>query len=304
MTAGFAAAADAAVRRLLTGLCDDAAIFPPGNVPLVDAVPAHRAHLASDHSGLVGPFIASSAALAGLADLVTADERFEVALTVPAPDQVAAALATADAIPGLVVVAVEVAVPEGVEVGTVVPTLEAALAGRDGVEVFVELPRDARRPDLVAVLGDSPYLAKLRTGGIRADLYPDAQELGEAVVMLVRAGLPFKATAGLHHPLRNTDPNTGFEQHGFLNLVAAVDAAQQGAGLDDVVATLSERDPAEVTSRVRRAATRSHLVRAGFRSFGTCSIIEPRDEMAELGLPTLDLTVPAAATAAGEGASA
>ena len=45
---------------LLGGLCDDAALFPPGNLPLADAVPAHLAHLASRHRGLVGPFIVSA----------------------------------------------------------------------------------------------------------------------------------------------------------------------------------------------------------------------------------------------------
>ena len=49
--------------ELLGGLCDDAALFPPGNLPLADAVPAHLAHLASEHRGLVGPFIVSATVL-------------------------------------------------------------------------------------------------------------------------------------------------------------------------------------------------------------------------------------------------
>ncbi|QCC78627.1 hypothetical protein E2C04_04875 [Nocardioides daphniae] len=280
---------DPDVRSLLTGFCDDAAIFPPGNLALESAVPAHREHLASGHAGLVGPFIVSAAALPQLADLVDADERFEVAVTVPSPGEVSSVLATADAIGGVVVAALEVVVPEGVEPDAVVPALAEALAGRDGIEVFVELPRDDRRPAIVKALAGTPYLAKLRTGGIRADLYPDERELGEAVSTLVEAGVPFKATAGLHHALRNTDPSTGFEQHGFLNLLAAVDAAQRGAGTDEVVQALAERDPEAVTTRVRAAAARGGEVRAAFRSFGTCSIVEPHDEMADLGLLTLDL---------------
>lgn len=271
---------------LVAGLCDDAAIFPPGNLPLEVAVPAHRVHLASDHAGLVGPFIVSAAALDDLAALLEKHERFEVALTVPDPRKVADVLTTAADIPGLRVVALEVAVPEDVAARTVVPTLSQALTGRDELEVFVELPRDDRRPALVEALVGTRYRAKLRTGGIRADLYPDERELAEAVVVLVGAQVPFKATAGLHHALRNTDPTTTFEQHGFLNLLAATDVAQRGGDVTAVAAVLAERDPETVAAWLRAASERADEVRATFRSFGTCSIVEPRDEMAGLGLPT------------------
>ena len=42
---------------LLTELCDDAALFPPGNAPLDRALPAHAAHRIADHAGLVGTFV-------------------------------------------------------------------------------------------------------------------------------------------------------------------------------------------------------------------------------------------------------
>ena len=131
--------------------------------------------------------------------------------------------------PQVRVVALEVAVPTGVDPAQVVPTLDAAVAGHPGLEVYVELPRDERRPALLAALVGSRHHAKLRTGGVRADLYPDEDELAAAVVACVAAGVAFKATAGLHHAVRNTDPTTGFEQHGFLNVLVAVDAAQRGA---------------------------------------------------------------------------
>jgi hypothetical protein len=47
-------------KELLAGLCDDAALFPPGNLPLAYAVPAQIQHLASEHRDLVGPFIVSA----------------------------------------------------------------------------------------------------------------------------------------------------------------------------------------------------------------------------------------------------
>lgn len=275
-----------AVPVLLAGLCDDAAVFPPGNLPLADALPAHRAHRASGHAGLVGAFVVSAASLGEVAGLVDGEppRSLDVAVTVAEPAAVGAALAAVDRISALRVSAIEVAVPEHVATGEAVATLDAALAGRDGVTAFVELPRDGRRPDLIRALSGTAYLAKLRTGGVRAELYPDGGELAAAVVATVRAGLSFKATAGLHHAVRNTDPATGFEQHGFLNLLTAVDAAIAGAGEAEVEQLLAERTPDAVAARARAVADRAPLVRQRFRSIGTCSIVEPLVELVALGL--------------------
>ena len=279
---------------LLAGLCDDAALFPPGNLPLADAVPAHVAHLASGHRGLVGPFVVSAADVPALGALLASAEEgsFEVAVTVPEPSRLAAALAVAAGVPQVRVVAVEVALPTGLDPAQVVPSLDAAVAGRPDLAAYVELPRDDRRPALLAALAGTRYHAKLRTGGVRADLYPDEDELAAAVLACVTAGVAFKATAGLHHAVRNTDPTTGFEQHGFLNLLAAVDAAQRGAGNGEVAALLAERDAAAVATRVAALDGRAGPVRDAFHSFGTCSIDDPRTELTALGLldPTPDAT--------------
>lgn len=279
---------------LLAGLCDDAALFPPGNLPLAEAVPAHAAHLASRHRGLVGPFVVSAADVTELGRLLAGAEEgsFEVAVTVPEPSRLAEALAAAADVPQVRVVAVEVALPTGLDPTQVVPSLDAVVAGRPDLEAYVELPRDDRRPALLAALAGTRYHAKLRTGGVRADLYPDEDELAAAVLACVTAGVAFKATAGLHHAVRNTDPTTGFEQHGFLNLLAAVDAAQRGAGNGAVAALLAERDAAAVATRVAVLDGRAGPVREAFHSFGTCSIDDPRTELTALGLldPTPDPT--------------
>jgi hypothetical protein len=279
---------------LLAGLCDDAALFPPGNLPLVEAVPAHVEHLASGHRGLVGPFVVSAADVPALGALLGNAEAgsFEVAVTVPEPSGLAAALSAAAGVPQVRVVAVEVAVPIGVDPAQVVPDLDSAVTDRRDLEAYVELPRDDRRPALLAALAATRYHAKLRTGGVRADLYPDEDELAAAVLACVTAGVAFKATAGLHHAVRNTDPTTGFEQHGFLNLLAAVDAAQRGADHGEVAALLAQRDAAAVAARVAALDGRAGPVRDAFHSFGTCSIDDPRTELTALGLlePTPDTT--------------
>jgi len=248
-------------------LFDDAAIFPPGNLPLADAITAHHAHRAAPYARLVGPLVVALTDLPGLAGAGPLD----VAVVVPDGAGAAAAIAQVGALEGVRLVALEVTDAD-------VADLRAAIGEPAGITVYVELPRDERRAAEIAALAGTSYRAKLRTGGTRAEAYPDEAELAAAVVDLVAAGVPFKATAGLHHALRNTDPVTGFEQHGFLNLLAATAAARAGADVDEVAAVLAERDPARVP------APEDEML---LGSVGTCSIDEPVAELTELGL--LDL---------------
>lgn len=248
-------------------LFDDAAIFPPGNLPLDEAIRAHHAHREAPYARLVGPLVVSLPDLSKLAGTGPLD----IAVVVPDAASAAVAMDWASAISGVRLVSLEVA-------ATTVERLRWEIGEPAGTTVYVELPRDERRPVLIEELAGTAYRAKLRTGGARADLYPDELELATAVVALVAAGLPFKATAGLHHALRNTDRKTGFEQHGFLNLLAATGAAAGGASVDEVASVLAER-----------SANRVHLPDGDslLRSIGTCSIDEPLAELTELGL--LDL---------------
>ncbi|SCL40123.1 hypothetical protein GA0074692_5609 [Micromonospora pallida] len=58
--------------RLLAGLVDDAAVFPPGSASLPDALAAHRRHRASWYADLVGPLLVPASALPELARLLDA----------------------------------------------------------------------------------------------------------------------------------------------------------------------------------------------------------------------------------------
>ena len=290
--------------RLFTHFLDDAAVFPPGSLPLAEAVPAHLAHLESAQGPLVGPFVVAASALPSLGELVEdlPPRSFAVSVTVQGPGAVRASLETAARIPALDVRAVEVGVPTGVVAAEdVVPTLDLAVRGdlgrtADGsrVTVFVELPRDERRGALIGELAGTAYLAKLRTGGVRADLHPDAAELGSAIVALVRAGVPFKATAGLHHAVRNTDAATGFEQHGFVNVLVAVAASLEGADSAEASVVLADRNGAGLAASLAALPVgQAEQVRSVFRSIGTCSIDQPVSDLASLGLVEAAQGVPA-----------
>lgn len=278
------------------GLCDDAAVFPPGLAPLSEAVPAHLRHRAASYRELVGPLVLAASALGELEALLGPGERLDLSVTAPeGPAQAAKAVAAARSLP-VDVQAVEVVVPTGMAVGEFFDALDQVAA--EVPAVFVEVPRDERRADVIADCAARGYRAKFRTGGVRAELYPDVAELAAAITAVVGAGVPFKATAGLHHAIRNTDPQTGFEQHGFLNVLLAADAALAGAHEAAVAGVLAERDADTVAAAVRGLdGARVAAARGAFLSFGTCSITEPLAELVELEL------VPAA-LAGGEGVNA
>ncbi|MGW4526538.1 hypothetical protein [Amycolatopsis sp. NPDC004378] len=259
------------IPALFTGLCDDAAVFPPGLAPLPDAVAAHDEYVKSWYAGLVGPLVLAAPALDALGDLLGPRERpLPVAVTLPGgPAQLPGVLDAVKTLP-VDLQALEIAVPEGMRPGEVLDAVAAASA-----PVYVEIPRDERRVPLLRALAGTGHRAKFRTGGVRADLYPGETELAEAIRAAVDAGVPFKATAGLHHALRNTDPETGFEQHGFLNLLLAAGAPERAEAL------LAERDGATVAALVRDLDPGA---RERFTSFGTCSISDPLTELAALGL--------------------
>ncbi|WP_157610021.1 hypothetical protein [Spirillospora albida] len=266
---------------LALGLCDDASVFPPGLMPLADALPAHRVHRAAPYADAVGLLVLPATAL----DDLPVTEPIDVALTAPGgPIQAWEVLTRGSGMP-LRLRALEVAVPDDMT-----PARFFRELGDPPVTVYVEIPRDARGPEFIKALMFEGHRAKFRTGGVTGALYPSPDELAGMVKAAVDAGVAFKATAGLHHAVRNTDPPTGFEQHGFLNLLLATAAALDDAPVTRITHILADRDASAVAARVADLpADRIRAVRGRFLSFGTCSVLEPLTELADLGLLPLKL---------------
>ncbi|MBY4212529.1 hypothetical protein HQO27_02185 [Rhodococcus fascians] len=261
---------DAVIPQIFRGLCDDAALFPPGNAPIDAAVPGHLAYRDSAFADLVGPFVFP---IPRLAELKSIPAPLSLSLTAPGgPGTVEAGLAAARAIPGVTVVAVEVTMPTGTDI-SMLRTVD-----RD-VDIYVEIPRDERRAAVFDAVDERGYRAKFRTGGVTADLYPEVAELAHAIGEATRREIPFKATAGLHHAIRNTDPARGFEQHGYLNVLLAAQAAHSGARKTELESILEIRDPGVIARLV--GGIEAERV---FLSFGTCSIHEPLADLMSLGL--------------------
>lgn len=266
---------------LVAGLCDDAAVFPPGCAPLPDAVRAYCDRRNTWSAGLVGPLVLPDDSIGDLARVVPPGAAVPLSVTFPGgPDGIEAVRAATAALP-VELRAVEVAVAASAD------PVGAVDAIPDGLNGYVEIPRDDRGPAVLAAVASRGLRAKFRTGGVRAEFYPDEAELAASLAAVVRAGVPFKATAGLHYAVRNTDPDTGFEQHGFLNVLLATAVLLDGGGEADARTVLADRDGPALAGRLRELSSRQvTAARSAFTSFGTCSTTEPLAELIELGLVT------------------
>ncbi|TDC50837.1 hypothetical protein E1212_13900 [Jiangella ureilytica] len=263
-------------------LIDDAAVFPPGDLPLADAVPAHVAHRAAWYAGLVGPLLCAASSLDSLASS---------ARGLPAPLEVAVVVDTGtggvldavdavDAEPHVRLRGIEVPLrgsPLGDAARRTVAALDAALGGPDDDEpTYVEVPREHGWEVALDVVAEAGYRAKLRTGGAAADAVPSNEEVAAFVVACLDRGVAMKFTAGLHHAVR------GPVEHGFLNVLLAVGTAAGGGSVADVAAALSIDDGARLAAAV--GALDAAAVRRWFASYGSCSIAEPLSELIALGL--------------------
>ena len=173
-------------------------------------------------------------------------------------------------------------VPEGV----VVEDREVAIVS-GGVE---------RQGDVEYVEGET----KVRCGGQRV---PSVEELADFVRRCRRAGLVFKATAGLHHAYATWAGSDSVEgavarletgaasgpggsgEHGFLNLLAAVVFGDEEEALRAPRGSF-ELDERSFRWRDREAGPQelAHVRETLVHSIGSCSFFEPVGELVELGI--------------------
>lgn len=181
------------------------------------------------------------------------------------------------------------------------PTLDALRDGLAAVPAtftrFAEIPLSEDAVPFVAQLTRAGAGAKFRTGGMVASAIPEPELVLRALDAVVRASLPFKCTAGLHHPVRGMyrltyapDSPSGM-MHGYLNVMLAAAALQQRSDPTAARAILLETDPAAFTIgeawvRWRDLTFDRDTIRAlrrrGFQAFGSCSFREPVDELGAL----------------------
>ena len=264
------------VAGLLDALVDDAAVFPPGDASVPEAVQAHRRHRASWYADTVGPLLVRASQVPALLAATRAGEDLAVALVA---DTGLAGLV--EGVGGLAaagdrarLVQVEIALPPGHDPGPAATALVAQLAL--SVVTYVEVPGSGYEPALDVLAADGAERAKYRTGATAASAAPKAADLAGFVRAALDRRLPFKLTAGLHRAQADN------EQHGFLNVLAAVAAGTDGASTRELAGVLAETALAPLLDVLAGASIAA--VRGAFVSFGCCGVTDPVGDLVALGL--------------------
>lgn len=298
----------------LHGLIDDAAIFPPGELPLPEAVPAHTDHQRAWYAPLIGPFVVTDRHVDLLPTLLdtphTEAPQRDAGLAVSVvasggAGSIDPTVRSAHATEGVRPVAVEAALQARDDLASAarrVSTMLTMLTDDglldDDVTVSIEVPvyeSIATSPDwqdAADEIAAGGYQLKFRTGGADADAFPSPLALATAIDAAIDREVPFKCTAGLHHAVPHRDPDTGIDHHGFLAVLLATRACLDGAGATTAAEMLATTTPSALTAAAADVGDNGLAsARRWFRSFGSCSVTEPVDDLITLGLlapPTTD----------------
>lgn len=287
------------LKSLLSSIVDYAGLFPPAQLSLVDALLIYDRARSSPQYWLLGPFVISAARLPELVELLpmlsgAASCPLSVILSRNWFAELEQVRQLQMAHSQLLIQAMEAAPLPPDQIPLVCQQLPAE------VTAFFEIPFGIELEPFCKGLQQFGAAAKLRTGGITRESFPNSRQLCQRMLDLAEAQIPFKATAGLHHPLRGERPLTTQPEsevvtmHGFLNVLILAAFANQGAiSLEAGVTLLEERslDAFQLTDTTIRWRDYSlelskidQARRQCFRSFGSCSIQEPIDDLHALGL--------------------
>jgi hypothetical protein len=162
---------------------------------------------------------------------------------------------------------------------------------------YFEIPVSGDVTPLVKAIARAGARAKIRTGGVTPAAFPPARAIIDFTAVCRRESVPFKATAGLHHPIRGeyrltyeADSPRGY-MYGFLNVFLAAVLLYVGESEETALSALEETDASAFSFESDAIGWRGKRVTAdqiqSSRSefaiaFGSCSFREPLDELANL----------------------
>lgn len=271
-----------AIESLLDGLIDYAGLYPPASLDMHTAVRKYLEYSRSTHARALGRFVIDLDRFPYLWDAAGDYVRGLRLSVVAHPD------ADWDELhriigKGYQIEAVETKASSAAEIEQVARRIPS------GLTTYFEVPSAAGVDvfDAVAAVGAR---IKLRMGGVTAEAIPSAEAVAYMLEGIARRHLLFKATAGLHHPIRGRYPLNGSHSsptavmHGFVNLACAAALLYFGGDAVEAQRLLEEEWPgawcvtpeAIVWEEYGWSGDELREVRQRFfAGFGSCSFEEP-----------------------------
>jgi hypothetical protein len=279
-----------AIETLLAGLIDYAGLYPPAALDMRTAVRNYLEYRAGKHAFALGRFIVDSARLDELSE-AAGESLGDIPLSV---------IVAAD----LPAKKIESAVSRGFRIESVESKCSEPLAIRRlseglplSIDCYFEIPVAGTCADAIDAIGSRGAFVKLRTGGVSPEAFPAPEQVSARLSSLADGQVAFKATAGLHHPIRSRHRLTYEAEspcammHGFVNLFCAAALAGEVES-EHLEAVLVEEDAAAFSTEADSVGWRSHkwsteqvgtIRREFFKSFGSCSFEEPMQDLEALG---------------------
>jgi hypothetical protein len=288
------------LKTLLSEIVDYAGLFPPSQLSMTTAVQNFDNYLRGEHAWMLGRFVVPVNRLGSFSksakEFLNGENLWR--LSVLAGEDLGETLKTVEKFnlknDGRAKIdTLEIKVQYADEITQAAKILPPELTA------YFEIPPNDILTDFITALAITKQRAKIRTGGITHDAFPSTDEIIKFMRMCVAANIPFKATAGLHHPLRCVKPLTYEENsptgtmNGFLNLFLSACLLRQNLNTPAVHRLMNESDGGNFDfgdNDVRWAnqSIPTNLIEIARQknavSFGSCSFVEPIEDLQQLGL--------------------
>ncbi len=285
------------IRAMIAGMIDYAGLFPPAALGMKTVVRNYAQYAGGEESWALGRLIVPVSRLPEFTNAFNeecCDEREKAWLL--------SVLGSNDPIDN------EARIASFTQGAALIDTIELKSEDTEQVEqllsnlpesltAYVEFPPQ-KANEMLPVLASHGARAKIRMGGLTPDSFPESEAVAQFMIACADAQVPFKATAGLHHPVRGVYPLAGDADspsgtmHGFVNVFLAAALAWVGKEEELILATLNEESPqafrfTEDTIHWHGSALTAGQIGSMRRDFGTdfgsCSFLEPIEELKALG---------------------
>jgi hypothetical protein len=285
----------ASLEALLSSVVDYAGLFPPAKLELQPAMANYAQYQTSPDNWMLGRFILPISRLQEFEQLLP-EQPTQWSLSIIIAKDVKEVIAQLQSLnhQKITIASLEFPPISPTEIENILPFLP------NEVESFFEIPFNSDFQSYLSVLQHPGAAAKIRTGGVTVDAFPSNSQLCQSIFAFAAAQVPFKATAGLHHPLpgkhrltyESNSPVTMMQ--GFLNVaVLAALIYQQKLTPPRALELLQESSTHNLHFTSDRLFWQDYQLNIAeitsarknfFRSFGSCSFQEPIDDLKNLHL--------------------